>query len=196
MSYPEFILHNQNSNSANIILHGGSKGIESDFIQKIFSRSVEKGFTTLAFNFPYLDRGEDTSSGEQLQEEVEALESMVNLVKQLGYKQVNLIGKSLGGIVASYYLQNQDPDITFNLGILGLVLGDVTLEKFTGKLIVVQGENDRFGNIDAVKQNLQAQGITDAKLINIPNADHSYRDESKEPKYEDEAIEALFLAMG
>lgn len=189
--YPKFFFTNQNSPVANIILHGGSKGIESDFIRKIFDRSVAEGFTTIAFNFPYLDRGEENPSGDELIEEVEALSKVVELLQGLGYSKINLIAKSLGGIVSSFYLKRPS-DVNFNLTILGFVVGDVKLDDFKGKLIVIQGNNDRFGNIDAVRQELETQGITNATLINIQDADHSYRDESKEPKFEDKAITRLF----
>jgi predicted alpha/beta-hydrolase family hydrolase len=198
MSLPTFIhSHLPTAESANIILHGGSNGIESDFIRKIFASSVERGFTTLAFNFPYKDRGEDNSSGEQLLEEVDALVQMVTRLKADGFTRIALIGKSLGGIVASFYLNSdsRDSEIDFKLGILGFVTDSVKLPIEVERLVIVQGENDRFGNAEAVRAKLNSMGVSGFTLHEIGGADHSYRDSDRNPTHEDAALKMLFAEL-
>lgn len=195
MKFPQLILHNQNTETANLILHGGSKGIESEFIQKLFDASVKTGATTLAFNFPYLDRGEENSSGDELMEEVQSLSSAIDLLKTLGGKRINIIAKSLGGIVASYYLTNKERDlgITFSLFVLGYVVEDVKVPIVDlDKFVIIQGEKDRFGDAEKVESRLQKHSTKVTHIINVPAADHSFRDEQKNPIYEDRAIEELF----
>jgi hypothetical protein len=72
--------------------------------------------------------------------------------------------------------------------VLGYVLGSVKTEALGSKLrLVIQGENDRFGGAQTVKDDLAKHGIK-ARVIEVPKADHSYRNEQKEPVYQDDAI--------
>lgn len=198
MSYPTF-LHNHlpTAESANIILHGGSNGIESDFIRKVFASSIENGFTTIAFNFPYKDRGEENSSGDQLLEEVDVLVQMIARLKADGFTRIALIGKSLGGIVASFYLNSdgRDSEIEFRLGILGFVTDSVKLPLEVERLVIVQGENDRFGNAQVVKDKLLESGMSEYIVHEISGADHSYRDSDRNPTHEDQALKMLFAEL-
>lgn len=50
---------------------------------------------------------------------------------------------------------------------------------------------DKFGNIEVVKNDLKDAVSKNINYFEIKNADHSYRNESKEPIFEDEAIEVL-----
>jgi predicted alpha/beta-hydrolase family hydrolase len=196
--HPNFHLrHFTHSTKANIILHGGSVDMNSAFMMKVFNQSVATQTTTLTFNFPYIDRGDQTSSGDELIEEITTLTKMIQLVKDLGISEVTLIGKSLGGIVASYYLNStqRDSEINFDLGILGYVVGQVKMPVAVGKLVIVQGELDKFGDAEAVKSDLSKHNVTNAIVIGVPNATHSYTDVGKNPLYEDEAVAKLFAEL-
>jgi predicted alpha/beta-hydrolase family hydrolase len=196
MKYPKFILHNFNTQNAYLIMHGGSKGIESEFLQKLIDKSASSNTTTLAFNFPYLDRGEESSSGPELIEELETMHTMVQMLADLGVKNITIIAKSLGGIVASYYLNSKlrSNNISFSLIIMGFVIPDVRLPLEVDKLIVIQGAEDKFGNIQKVREFL-SEPHPNSSLISVEGADHSYRDPEKNPIYEDEAIDAAFKAL-
>lgn len=97
--------------------------------------------------------------------------------------------------MASYYLKNlpKEECKKFSIIILGYILGDVNLKTFPGKITVIQGEKDRFGNIEAVKHDLKdavSQGI---KYHQIDGADHSYRNpETEKPDYENEVVKLIF----
>jgi predicted alpha/beta-hydrolase family hydrolase len=180
--------HKQASNRVLVVLHGsGTEGVESSFIAKVIEALTKTGNSVFGFNFPYCERGDESSSGPELTEEVEALKRVINQLHGNGYK-VTIVAKSLGGIVASFYLE-QNPSDEIELIVLGYVVGDVKTQAVHNNLkAVIQGENDRFGGIDAVKNEL---GDIPAKIIAIPSADHSYRNDQKEPIYQDNAIQEL-----
>ncbi len=183
--------HNSKSDQLDVILQGGSHGIDSSILQKAFENSKQKGNSVIAFNFPYYERGEENSSGPELKEELEALQHVLDYCNYKEYSRVRLIAKSLGGIVASNYLDrlSQEEMNKFSIVVLGYVTGDVKLKKFTGQITIIQGQMDKFGNVGVVKQDLNGAVSNDIKYIEIPNADHSYREsETKEPKFEDLAI--------
>lgn len=177
-----------NRETAYLVLHGISEGISSDFIQAIYNGLAERGETVLAFNWPYLDAGGKPSK--DLVDEQVALKSATDFLHGEGYTQLRIIAKSLGGIVTSRWLQQFD-GLDVQVGILGYVIGDVMTESLSDKLqVVMQGENDRFGNADAVRSELANRNVT-SMVIEIANADHSYRDPAGQPTHQQEAIEQL-----
>ncbi len=189
-----YFSYNTDSDTLDVLLHGGSKGIESSFIQKLFKASQDNAHSVIAFNFPYLDRGEEQSSGPELQEELEVLKRVIEYASIKEYRHIRLIGKSLGGIVASYFSKKLPihEQKKYSVIILGYVLGSVDLKEFTGNIVVIQGSNDKFGNIEKVKSDLEGLATKKITYINIDGADHSFRDlETKEPVYEDVVIEKV-----
>jgi len=186
--------HNSTAQTLDVILHGGSVGIDTPFMQKVFQVSKDKGNSVIMFNFPYLERGEDHSSGPKLKEELSTLKKMLGIAGASEFTHICLIGKSLGGIVASFYLDSLDFEEKkrYEVIILGYVTGDVKLEGFGGKITIIQGEKDKFGDIDVVKKDLQDAVLRNIAYYQIPNADHSFWDPvTKEPIYEKEAIAIL-----
>lgn len=74
---------------------------------------------------------------------------------------------------------------------LGYVIGSVKIASMKDKLkLVIQGENDRFGNAAAVKDELTQHDV-EGKVIEVTNADHSYRNSEKEPVFQEQAIQIL-----
>jgi predicted alpha/beta-hydrolase family hydrolase len=186
--------HNSKTQTLDVILHGGSQGIDSSLIQKLFESSKKKGNSVIAFNFLYLEKGSEQSSGPELKEELEALKEMLSLAQSDNYTEVRLIAKSLGGIVASFYLNEltEESKKRYQIIVLGYVTGDVKLKEFAGKITIVQGEKDKFGNIDVVKKDLENAVSKEITYYEVKDADHSYRvPETKEPLYEDDVIKLL-----
>ncbi len=183
--------YNSQSSQLDVILQGGSHGIDSSILQKVFENSKQKRNSVVAFNFPYYERGDENSSGPELKEELNTLQQILDYCNYKEYKHIRLIAKSLGGIVASYYLNklSNEEMSKFSVVILGYVTGQVELTNFTGAITVIQGEKDKFGGIESVKENLKTAISKNITYIEIPLADHSYRDpETKESKYEDLAV--------
>ncbi len=189
-----YYYHNSKANILDVILHGGSVGIDSLFMQKIFQKSKEKGNSVIMFNFPYFERGEEHSSGPELKEELKTLEKILDMVNAKDYQHIRLIGKSLGGIVTSYYLRNlkKDEQKRYEVIILGFVVGEVDLRSFRGGITIVQREKDKFGDIEVVKRSMKGASSSEIYYFEIKGADHSFRDpQTKEPIFEDEAIARL-----
>ncbi|MEK7526199.1 MAG: alpha/beta family hydrolase [Patescibacteria group bacterium] len=189
-----YFYHNSKSNTLDVILCGGSYGIDTDFMQKVFTHSKEKGNGVILFNFPYFERGEEHSSGEELLEELETLQKMLDVAGYKNYKKIRLIAKSLGGIVASFCLDKlpKSEHDKFEIIILGFVVGSPKLNNFTGKITIIQGQKDKFGGIEAVKKELINAKSKNIRFIEIPNANHSFKDaKTDKPAYEDIAINSI-----
>ncbi|GIW63240.1 MAG: hypothetical protein KatS3mg091_042 [Patescibacteria group bacterium] len=62
---------------------------------------------------------------------------MLNLAKAEDYSQIRLVIKSLGIIVASYYLTmlSKKEQKKFEMSVLEFVIGEVKLDNFTQKLL-------------------------------------------------------------
>lgn len=122
------------------------------------------------------------------------LQKFLDYCDYKSFNKVRLIGKSLGAIVASFYLDKLPAKEAkkFSVIILGYVTGSLRLKKFNGPITIIQGEKDKFGNIETVKKDLMDAKSKQIKYHEIKNADHSFRDpETKKLVYEDRAIELL-----
>lgn len=180
--------HKQSSDHVYLVLHGGGlAGIESPFISDVIQTLVKTGQSVFGLNFPYCERGDETTSGTELLEEVESIRQAVLLLQERGY-DVTIVAKSLGAIAASFYL-DQYPDEDIKLIVLGYVIGDVKTKAIKNNLkLVIQGEYDRFGGMDALANELS--DVACAVSI-IKNADHSYRNDKSLPVYQEAALAAL-----
>lgn len=199
MKLPNFKFYfNNKAKIIDVVLHGSSQGMDSPFIGKIMDKSKTIGHSVVALNFPYFDRGEDKSSGPELIEEIDALQNILEICKADDYEHVNLIGKSLGGVIAGMYVKNNKVDSKkYSLTIFGYDIGYIDLKTFPGSIKIIQGSKDKFGDIEDVKKDMMGSISTDTKYLTIEGADHSYRvPETKDPVYEDEAIRTAFNTNG
>ena len=171
-----------------MILHGGGPvGVETDFISSIFDAIAATKNSVLCFNFPYCEREEESSSGSELKEEMNALKQAIDFAYLEGFSKIIIVAKSLGGIIASYYLE-QYPDSQIELLILGYISSEIKQRAISNNLkLVIQGTNDRFASPIEVKKNVGSQ----VEVIEIIDADHSYRNSKKEPIYQETAIKEL-----
>lgn len=184
-----------NAKTVYLALHGGGpEGVETPFISNIINALTSTRNSVFGFNFPYCERGEENSSGEELTEETAVLDKVVRFLRGEGYEKIVIIAKSLGGITTSYWLE-QHPDENVEVVVLGYVIGSVKTVALQGKLhLVIQGENDRFGDAEAVNEELAKHNVG-AEVVEVAKADHSYRNEQKEPVYQDQAIELLIKEL-
>lgn len=187
--------HNSRSDTLDVILHGGSsEGVKMSLIKKVYQLSVKQGYSVITFNFPFAERGQDQSSGPELVEELKTLQDILDYCDYKKFKRIRLVGKSLGAIVASFYLDelSRDESEKFSIIILGYVTSSVKLKRFEGQITVIQGEKDKFGDIDVVRKDLEDARSQNIKYFEIKDADHSFRNpETKEPIFEDEAMKVL-----
>ncbi len=187
--------HKQGSKTVYLVLHGGGpEGIETTFISNIINALTTMGNSVFGFNFPYCERGEENSSGPELIEETATLEKVMQFLRGESYKKIVIVAKSLGGIITSYWLEQNKAE-GVEVVILGYVIGSVKTAALQDKLhVVIQGENDRFGNADAVREELAKHDVT-AEVIEVPKADHSYRNVQKEPIHQEEATTLLLTSL-
>ena len=188
-------LHSANSPKLAIIVHGASEGIDSDFMSELINKCYSNSSSVLAIQMPFKDRGESQSSGKELNEELEALRTALEFVDCKSFSSLYFIGKSLGGIILSRYLDtnNFTPDIEINLCILGFIVGDTIIPNHINTIKVIQGEFDKYGNPNDVNSILNQSQIKNKELHIIKQADHSYRNSNKEPEYYKKAISEVVI---
>lgn len=184
---------------AYLLIHGVRGGIDEAYIQTVLKKLIARKDTVMAFNFPYMTRGETVPSGGAFEEEIDALEAAYTFLKAKDKTPIHIIAKSFGGIAVSHWL-TQNPDISdVEVSIMGYIPGEgdegIMIEALRGKLkAVVQGDNDRYASPDVIRAELLRYDIT-AEVIEIPNADHSYRDtvSANPPPYafQEDAIDDL-----
>jgi len=174
----------QESDQVFLLLHGENNGFESPLMSQIFDALRAKG-SVYAYNFPYIAKGGIPSEG--LVDEVASFDQAIKfLVEEGKYQKIVVVGKSLGAIVASFWLTEHKPEVTMELVVMGYVRKSVKTAALKDTLkLVVQGAEDRFGNGGAIEQELANYGV-EADVIEILGADHSYR-----PGHEAEAIMAI-----
>lgn len=193
--FPSFEYHhNKSSDTLDIVMHGISSGISSPFIQNVISICKNADHSVLAFNFPFFERGEEQSSGPELKEEIETLEKLMDFCHANKYKEIRLIGKSLGAITAGLFLKKIPTydHKKFTLIVLGYPLKYIDINSFTGKTFIIQGEKDKFGGIKEVKKHLKNAKSDKINFFEVKCADHSFRDPTtKEPIYEKDALKIL-----
>ena len=110
-------------------------------------------------------------------------------------QKIRLIGKSLGGIVAAEYLcgLNIKDQEKYELVILGFIPGETKVNNIVSKIIIFQGEKDKYGDVEAVRKEVGAvtEHIT---IYGISGADHSFKDPvTGQAKYFDKVLELLFM---
>ncbi len=190
-----YFYHNKSSKQLDVIMHGLKEGMESRFIKKVFRSSKERGNSVISFNFEYLTRGGNKSSGIELTEERESLQAVLDFCRSKNYEHIKLIGKSLGGIVLARYLKDieEDKHSKFSALIFGYDIGYIDIKSFTGSIRIIQGSKDKYGDINAVKKDLEGAKSKNIDFIEIEGASHSYcNPENDEPIYVDKAIRSAF----
>jgi len=170
---------------------GGSVGISKDITDKL----EKAGKTWLSITYPFQDQDLNELKSQTLEAEMQEVIAGCKLISQgRRYKKIVIIAKSFGALVASKLIETFRKDYadTIDLYVLGYIFGDMNLENdFIGKLLVYQGEHDRYGNAEQVRQALPY-----ADVIEIPGADHSFRNEKKELVYEGQVLLSLFGKLG
>lgn len=124
----------------------------------------------LNFDFQLQDKNNSPSSGL-----VAEKKQLRKLISESGANRTNLtvVAKSFSSIVAAGVLNESKyncKDTRFI--ILGFPAKYLTIEQFKGSLVIVQGTDDRYGNLDSIKQNLN--GCSKLHLYSIIGGNHSF----------------------
>lgn len=184
-----------NYNNLDIILPGANGGVDLPIIDKILNLSYARGNSSLSINYPFWERG-DKNASKNFKDEIDNILDILNFIDSNKYRHIRFIGKSLGGIIASYYLSMLDISQInkYSLVILGYDIGYIDISRFSGDIQIIQGEFDRFGNIEKVKKDIKDKNPKSENIIynEVKGADHSYRNpQTGEPDFEDEAISLI-----
>jgi hypothetical protein len=181
------------SNTLFVILHGGNAGIEDPFLQKIYTKIVNSNQSYLSIQMTFKDKGESSSSGPETLREIDEVKTVLGQIELTNYEKISFIGKSLGGLVLQRFLTtSQQFNIPkTNFTILGYLIGDVTVSNFKGNLHIIQGENDPYGKPEDVQKELDISKSNSAMLDIVKGGDHSYRNDKKEPIFQDEAVSLI-----
>ena len=187
--------YNSRSEEIDVILPGSTRGTDSEFIQTLYQAGKKEGMSVVTFNYPFHERLEKKGFGEKVDEEVRALESVLEYCRADGYKKIRLLGKSLGGVVSGEFLSrlSQSEQKKFELVVLGYDLGWINIMNFREKIVIIQGSEDPFGGVDLVKKDLENATSTEIEYYEIKGADHGYRDpQNGAPIYLKQVVELLF----
>jgi predicted alpha/beta-hydrolase family hydrolase len=184
-----------NSEDLNVIVHGGGEGINSDFIQNI--KNVYDDESTLLIQMPFMDRGEEGGTTPTFDEEIITIEEVIKLVDLTKIKNLNFVGKSIGAhILLAYIYKNYTQLDNYNLRItfLGML---VDLFKYDEtkpiRISILQGTKDKYGSIEDIVTMIKQTKSSLISLVRFENADHSFKDENKNPIYQDDVIKQLEL---
>jgi predicted alpha/beta-hydrolase family hydrolase len=191
---PTYTHYNKlNSNTLFVILHGGNAGIEDPFLQKIYTKIVNSNQSYLSIQMSFKDKGENSSSGPETLREIDEVQTVLSQIDLTNYEKISFIGKSLGGLVLQRFLTtSQQFNIPkTNFTILGYLVGDVNTSEFKGNLHIIQGENDPYGKTEDVQKELDVSKANSSILDIVSGGDHSYRNDKKEPVFQDEAVSLI-----
>jgi predicted alpha/beta-hydrolase family hydrolase len=202
INHLEYIYFDQSQeDKAYLLVHGVRGGIDEAFIQTLLRKITARGDTVLACNFPYLTRGETVPSGGAFDEELNTLQSAYDFLKGEGKMLIHIIAKSFGAIAVSHWLARNPSIKDVSVNVMGYVTGEGMMipDALHGRFSsVVQGEHDKYTTPDAVRAELRAHQVVGA-VIEIPDADHSYRDMvNPNPApyaYQEKAIDALLTLI-
>jgi hypothetical protein len=189
-----YIKKNNNSTQWYVVLPGANGGMGTGFMKNIFQKLDLLGRSYLAFNYPFQERGEHSSSGLELEEEVAELKKYLALIKkENGKVDFVFIVKSMGGVVLEKFLIKYpgfNPRIK-KIFVMGCLVDDIRFENYHDIFVVVQGEFDKHGTENEIINKYMGRG-ENFHFHMIKGADHSYNSSvAKDGKYEDEAIQFL-----
>ena len=93
----------------NLFVHGSSEGFNSELIQFLYKELKKVGKDCYGFDFEYIKNKAKPSDNNV--EEIKELRKIISAFEKKGYQQINLIGKSMGGIISLHKDIISDPKI-------------------------------------------------------------------------------------
>lgn len=160
----------------NILIHGSSEGFNSQFMQFINAGLNRAGKKTFGFDFDYIASG--TAPSKDFIDEYAKLKSVINHHINRGYTKINLIGKSLGGVLCLHEEIIRHANKVVILGFpysLGYS-ADLCkkLGKNASKVSIIQGTNDSLCNLEELAE-LNQSMVSEISIIAIDNASHGFK---------------------
>ena len=162
-----------------IIANGAGANMHNSFISGYCEKLANKGLMTTKFNFHYQEVGRKIPDNNEKCQETYL--GIINFLKEnyLDEKNIVISGKSMGGRIATQIADNVQCEKIIIFGYplhppgKPEKLRDEHLYPIQQKVLIIQGENDAFGNkmeIDPVVLKMK-----DAQAIFIPQGNHSLK---------------------
>ncbi len=180
------ILEGDGARGSVILSHGAGRGLDTPLLEKTAARLADLGFTTLRWNFGYLDEHRAPSSGSK--REKAELEQTIEFMKPKG--RLILAGKSFGARVSTYVAAERD-DIEglafYGLPLHGMAKGSKPrdwshMANIKGRMLFITGDKDRLCSLEHLAE---VQSLVTAPFeSHVVPGDHSFK-----PRGEDAALE-------
>jgi predicted alpha/beta-hydrolase family hydrolase len=182
------VLQEGGQRGAVLISHGAGSGLNTPLLHKTANRLVAAGFSTLRWNFGYLDERRAPSSGSK--RETAEMQEAIDFLKSRSQAPLILVGKSFGARVSSYVAADRD-DVG-GLVFYGLPLHGMGknakprdwshLAHIHAPTLFITGDRDPLARIEHLLQVQQVMG--GPYFSEIVPGDHSFK-----PRSEDLAID-------
>lgn len=182
-----------------VLAHGAGAPMDSAFMNYFADNLAKHGFGVVRFEFPYM-AGRRTGGKKRPPNPMKALiETWMDVINELGAKNLIIGGKSMGGRVASMVADEAKVKGLILLGYPFHAPGKTADEKRIGHLaklktptLICQGTRDTLGNFDEVKAYKLSPKI---KMHWLEDGDHGFKPRKKSGLSEEQNWESAIAAI-
>lgn len=178
MQQTNFQFHCKGSKVIAIILPWARWSCYSKSQTDIYNFFVNKGISCISTNYIHQDKKEKFFMAENFIESKESLYKQVlqfweDIDSQYNYETIILIWTSLWGVLFNHLIDKFWSRVK-HFFILWYLTGYIKPERLISPTTIIQGEYDKYGGIQIVKENVGNSDMT--TFFEISNTDHSYFD--------------------
>ena len=161
-----------------ILTHGAGESSDSRFLSYFADGLADLHYRVVRFDFPYMEERSRTGRKRPPDREKVLRETWMSVLDQVPNEQVVIGGKSMGGRIASLVADESRAQGLICLGYPFHPTGKPEklrtehLADLQTPTLILQGENDPFGNREEVEQYNLSEAI---KVHWAPDGDHSFR---------------------
>ncbi len=178
-----------------ILLPGASQDGETGILKTIGDRLSKSGKTWVCVNYPFQDMGLEGPEDQSFKSEIDEVLRGVEIAKNnKEFTRVIIVAKSFGALIATEITDyiREIFKCPIDLHVLGYIFDEKMHieDRNFNSIMIYQGELDRFGSPSKAQVD-----VPSSKVFTICGADHSYRNETKEPVFESDVVNALFSVI-
>lgn len=161
-----------------VLTHGAGESSSSKFLSYFADGLVEQKYRVIRFDFPYMEERSTTGRKRPPDKEEVLKQTWLTVLDNIKDERVVIGGKSMGGRIASMIADESRAAGLICLGYPFHPTGKPEklrtehLEDLQTPTLIVQGENDPFGDRGEVEAYQFSEAI---KVHWSPNGDHSFR---------------------
>lgn len=167
-----------------VLAHGAGAGMNHSFMETLTNELNKLEVSVLRFNFPYIDQGRKSPGSPKAN--IYAWHQVVDWTSQETDLPIFLSGKSYGGRMASHLLAAHSFEPVKGIIYFGFPLHapgkdskdranhlpDISIPQ-----LFLQGTKDALARIDMINE--VASDLPKAKLVELQDADHSFKTKGK-----------------